>query len=91
MEGTILVVDDDPNARSLLERLLGEQGHVVMTARDGAEAIALIPEIRPDLHERWDGKGYPNGLAGGAIPLGARIVSIADGFDAYTSDRPYRS
>ncbi|MGQ0571576.1 MAG: HD-GYP domain-containing protein, partial [Armatimonadota bacterium] len=42
-------------------------------------------------HERWDGKGYPNGLAGGAIPLGARIVSIADGFDAYTSDRPYRS
>lgn len=278
MEGTILVVDDDPGARDLLERLLGEQGHVVMTARDGAEAIALIPEIRPDLimldvgipvvdgsalvrrlrggvltnplpvllmtastasgdlrrgtgadgvlrkpfnrdevlswtqclvharqvvenlerteaalvsvaaaiearsayeadhirrvanlstrlaatvglgdettaiirkaglfhdvgmvgvpdailrkpapltqdefeqvkrhtllgadlchflphgrevsaivrahHERWDGKGYPSGLAGGAIPLGARIVSIADAFDAYTSDRPYRS
>jgi putative nucleotidyltransferase with HDIG domain len=41
-------------------------------------------------HERIDGKGYPNGLAGDAIPLGARIFVIADTFDAMTSDRPYR-
>jgi HD-GYP domain-containing protein (c-di-GMP phosphodiesterase class II) len=42
-------------------------------------------------HERWDGKGYPDGLAGERIPLGARIVSVVDAFDAMTSDRPYRN
>ncbi|HKG25185.1 MAG TPA: HD-GYP domain-containing protein [Thermomicrobiales bacterium] len=41
-------------------------------------------------HERWDGQGYPDGLAGEAIPLGARILAVADTFDALTSDRPYR-
>ncbi len=41
-------------------------------------------------HERYDGKGYPNGLAGEEIPLGARIFAVADTFDAMTSDRPYR-
>jgi HD-GYP domain-containing protein (c-di-GMP phosphodiesterase class II) len=41
-------------------------------------------------HERWDGSGYPDGLAAGAIPLGARIVAVADVFDALTSERPYR-
>lgn len=41
-------------------------------------------------HERWDGSGYPDGLAGEAIPLGARIVAVADVYDALTSDRPYR-
>jgi HD-GYP domain-containing protein (c-di-GMP phosphodiesterase class II) len=41
-------------------------------------------------HERWDGKGYPDGLANERIPLGARIVSVVDAFDAMTSDRPYR-
>jgi len=42
-------------------------------------------------HERWDGSGYPDGLVGPAIPLGARIVAVADVFDALTSDRPYRA
>jgi len=41
-------------------------------------------------HERWDGSGYPDGLTGHAIPLGARIVAVADVFDALTSTRPYR-
>jgi diguanylate cyclase (GGDEF)-like protein len=41
-------------------------------------------------HERWDGAGYPNGLAGENIPLMARILAVADAFDAMTSDRPYR-
>jgi len=40
--------------------------------------------------ERWDGKGYPNGLAGSDIPLGARIFAVVDTLDAMTSDRPYR-
>ena len=42
-------------------------------------------------HERCDGSGYPDGLAGEAIPLGARIVAVVDVFDALTSDRPYRA
>ena len=41
-------------------------------------------------HERWDGKGYPNGLAGEQINLGARVFSVIDAYDAMTSDRPYR-
>lgn len=41
-------------------------------------------------HERWDGKGYPDGLSGEAIPLGARVIAVADSFDAMTSNRPYR-
>jgi len=42
-------------------------------------------------HERYDGKGYPDGLKGDDIPLIARVVTVADAFDAMTSDRPYRS
>ena len=41
-------------------------------------------------HERWDGKGYPSGLKGEDIPLGARIIAIADVYQALISDRPYR-
>ena len=41
-------------------------------------------------HERWDGSGYPNGLRGEAIPLSARIVAVADTFDALTTQRPYK-
>ncbi len=49
-----------------------------------------LPSIRHH-HERWDGRGYPDGLAAGAIPLAVRILSVADTFDAITSDRPYRA
>ncbi len=41
-------------------------------------------------HERWDGKGYPRGLKGEAIPLGSRIIALCDAVDAMTSERPYR-
>jgi putative two-component system response regulator len=52
-------------------------------------AAQLTPAIRHH-HEHWNGNGYPDGLKGTAIPLSARIVAIADAFDAMTSDRPYR-
>ena len=59
-----------------------------MVARLGGEGLTAI--IRHH-HERFDGAGYPHGLAGTQIPLGARIVAVADTFDALTSIRPYRS
>jgi HD-GYP domain-containing protein (c-di-GMP phosphodiesterase class II) len=55
-----------------------------------------VPFLQPSLdpirhhHERWDGEGYPDGLKGTSISQLARIVTLADAFDAMTSDRPYR-
>ena len=49
----------------------------------------LIPAVLGH-HERWDGKGYPRGIAGEEIPVSARCLAIADVFDAMTTDRPYR-
>jgi HD-GYP domain-containing protein (c-di-GMP phosphodiesterase class II) len=63
----------------------------------GARLVALDRTLRPALpgvlyhHERWDGCGYPTGRAGSEIPLEARILAVADCFDAMTSDRPYRA
>jgi HD-GYP domain-containing protein (c-di-GMP phosphodiesterase class II) len=51
--------------------------------------VGVAPFIRHH-HERWDGAGYPDGLAGAAIPLGARIIAAADLFDAVSTTRPYR-
>jgi putative nucleotidyltransferase with HDIG domain len=61
----------------------------------GAKMLERIPFFKPvqpivrSAHERWDGHGYPGGLAGEDIPLGARIVCACDAFHAMTSDRPY--
>jgi putative nucleotidyltransferase with HDIG domain len=62
----------------------------------GADILSLVqfpypvePIVRCH-HENWDGSGYPRGVAGEAIPIGARILSVVDCFDALTSDRPYR-
>lgn len=68
------------------------QGHPVI----GHEMLAGLRFLRDSLpgvrhhHERWDGSGYPDGLQGPQIPLIVRIISVADAFDAITSDRPYR-
>ena len=52
--------------------------------------LKLVESVILYHHERWDGKGYPEGLKGEEIPLSARIVSLADIYDALTSDRSYR-
>ncbi len=57
------------------------------------DGIEFLKNVRPLIrhhHERWDGQGYPDGLAGQEIPLGARILNIADAYDAMVSGRPYR-
>ena len=62
----------------------------------GVEILQPIAFIKDHMylvrnhHERWDGRGYPDGLAGDDIPLGAQVVAVADAFDAMTSSRPYR-
>ena len=79
------------------DRLTAEEfEHMKLHTVKGAEIISTVPDLRPILpivrnhHERWDGKGYPDGLGGEAISPLARIVALADSFDAMTSDRPYR-
>jgi HD-GYP domain-containing protein (c-di-GMP phosphodiesterase class II) len=63
----------------------------------GYQILAKFPQYRKgrDIvlahHERFDGRGYPSGLAGSRIPIGAQIVAVADALDAMTSDRPYRA
>jgi HD-GYP domain-containing protein (c-di-GMP phosphodiesterase class II) len=76
----------DPEERAIME------SHSVR----GAEFLSRYPDFRRGAeivrhhHEHWDGQGYPAGIAGAAIPIGARVIAAADAFDAMTSDRPYR-
>lgn len=66
-------------------------------AADGASIVGTVPSLAGVVdvirhhHERWDGAGYPDALAGDVIPLASRILAVADAFDAMTTDRPYRA
>ena len=75
------------------ERLVMNQHAAIgaqILGRSQDPLFALTAEIALTHHERWDGSGYPNGLAGAAIPLAGRIVAVVDFFDALTMDRCYR-
>ena len=78
-------LDDGEREHMQAHAALGEQ--IMAPLRSTA---ALLPIIRHH-HERWDGKGYPDSLAGDQIPLGARIIAIADAYNALLSPRPYRA
>lgn len=73
-----------------------EYDHVKLHAIIGADILSAVAFPGPlavivrHHHENWDGTGYPDGLRGEAIPIGARVLSIVDCYDALTSDRPYR-
>jgi diguanylate cyclase (GGDEF)-like protein len=77
----------DPHERLVMERhtIVGEQ---ILAPVEFLENVRRL--VRHE-HERWDGRGYPDGLAGPQIPLGARIILVCDALHAMTSDRPYRS
>jgi len=80
-----------PGALNDTERRMMEQ-HPVF-AKQMLERVAFLQssiDVAYSHHERWDGRGYPQGLKGEAIPLFARIFAVADQWDALTSDRPYR-
>ncbi len=85
-------------------RLTKEEFEIMKThTTHGAELLDMLEEIGDSQysrycrdialyhHERWDGKGYPKGLRGDDIPISAQIVSVADCYDALTSDRPYKN
>nr|WP_281380299.1 HD-GYP domain-containing protein [Armatimonas rosea] len=76
----------DPDERKVMESHAVRSEELI---RNVPSLVATLPGIRHH-HERWDGKGYPDGLAGEEIPLDARVLALADTFDALTSDRPYR-
>jgi putative nucleotidyltransferase with HDIG domain len=74
-----------------------ERQEIEQHAAVGAEIVSRLEAYKLSVdtirhhHERWDGSGYPDGLEGEGIPLGARIIAVADAFDAMTSDRVYRA
>lgn len=67
--------------------------HTVLGERivSAAPSLASVGSLIRSSHERWDGKGYPDGLAGAEIPFAARIMLVCDAYDAMTSNRPYSS
>jgi two-component system cell cycle response regulator len=77
-------LDDEEWALMRRHTVIGER---MLAAAPGLRAVAAI--VRSS-HERWDGEGYPDGLTGEQIPLGARIVAVCDAFAAMTSPRAYR-
>jgi two-component system, cell cycle response regulator len=77
-------LDDDEWAFMRRHTMIGER--IVMAA----PALAPVARLIRASHERWDGTGYPDRLAGEAIPLGSRIVAVCDAYDAMVADRPYR-
>ncbi|MDQ3963352.1 MAG: HD-GYP domain-containing protein [Actinomycetota bacterium] len=79
-----------PSSLTPTERTIVEE-HVVVGAWmvSNVASADVVSAVRHH-HERWDGRGYPDGLAGTDIPLYARIVAVADAYDAITSTRPYR-
>jgi putative nucleotidyltransferase with HDIG domain len=94
----------DTGKLAIPERILNKPGKLTESEFDrmkehvdiGADILSLVefpypvvPIVRAH-HESWDGSGYPRGLIGSDIPIGARILSVVDCFDALTSDRPYR-
>jgi two-component system cell cycle response regulator len=78
-------LDEDEWAFMRRHTIIGER---IVSA---APALRDVAELVRASHERHDGQGYPDGLAGDAVPLGARIVAVCDSFDAMVADRPYRS
>jgi putative two-component system response regulator len=79
----------DPDEWKVMQSHATIGGEII--GEHGGGMLALARNIALTHHEKWDGSGYPEGLAGERIPLEGRIVAIADVFDALTSKRPYKA
>lgn len=83
----------DSEERRVMDRHPAIGGETLMEIQEqwgGESFLEMASQIAMHHHEKWDGSGYPAGLAGTAIPLAARIVALADVYDALTSNRPYK-
>jgi putative two-component system response regulator len=78
----------DAQEMAIIRTHAGIGGHIL--ADSHCELIQLSAVIATGHHERWDGSGYPRGLKGSDIPIAARVVAVADVFDALTTKRPYK-
>ena len=92
--GKLAVSDDVLRKEGRLDE--SELAQIREHPKIGARILLRMASLREAIpyvlyhHERWDGHGYPSGKAGEEIPLEARVLAVADAFDAMTSDRPYR-
>jgi HD-GYP domain-containing protein (c-di-GMP phosphodiesterase class II) len=92
--GKIRVPDDvlnkpgplDPGEREIMH-CHAAWGSETLSGVPGLEVVATVVRFH---HERWDGRGYPDGLTGACIPLASRVIAVCDAFSAMTCDRPYR-
>ncbi len=78
----------EPHEWAIMQTHASIGGHLL--DGDDSDLMRMAREIALSHHEKWDGSGYPGGLAGAAIPLAGRIAALADVFDALTSVRPYK-
>ncbi len=85
-------LDDDQKEAAMQTHATigGDTLRQVVERHQGHTFLLMGMEIAYSHHERWDGRGYPRGLVGRRIPLSARIVAVADAYDAITSARPYK-
>ena len=100
----IYMLDTDGNVTSwnagaerfkgyVADEIIGRHFSTFYTPEDrhaGIPALATAARLVRCSHERWDGGGYPDNLAGDEIPVGARVISVCDAYDAMVTDRPYR-
>lgn len=77
----------DADERRIMETHAAKGQHILRSV----PALDSLGQIVRHHHERWDGKGYPDGLEGESIPVGARVIAVVDTYDAITTDRPYRA
>jgi diguanylate cyclase (GGDEF)-like protein len=93
--GKVAIPDEILNKPSALDQSDWQyiRNHTVLgeSILDGAPALRGVARLVRASHERWDGNGYPDNLRGEGIPLGARIVSVCDAYEAMTSERAYRT
>jgi putative two-component system response regulator len=81
----------DAQEMAIMRQHCESGSQIIGEAQSDTPLFNMAREIALCHHEKWDGSGYPNGLAGEAIPIAARVVAIADVFDALTSQRPYKA
>lgn len=88
ISNTILLKDGPltPEERAIMEEHPVIGADILASYSAFAKSVTIVRHH----HERWDGKGYPDGLKGEEIPIGSRIIAVVDAYDAMTSDRPYR-